>query len=169
MKAIAVAMSIFTAASAHAQSSDCTDFPDPRYVYSAKVERVYDGDTIFMDIDLGFRTWLHDEPLRLWGVDTPEVRGDGKAEGLAVRDLVSTWVPVGTEVLIRTLKGADGADRTGSFHRYLVVVCPDGWTESVNARLIREGHAELYADSEAEELEVREAFGMLKDELSISD
>jgi len=71
-------------------AGDCSNPHDPRYVYAAEVVRVYDGDTIYMDIDLGFRMWLREEPLRLWGIDTPEVRGEDKEAGIAVRDLVAS-------------------------------------------------------------------------------
>jgi len=129
-------------------AGDCENPHDPRYVYAAKVVRIYDGDTIYMDIDLGFRMWLHGEPLRLWGIDTPEVKGQTKIVGLAVRDLVAEWIPEGSDTIIRTLKDKNGEDRTGSFHRYLAIVCPLGWSESINARLLREGHATISAGSE---------------------
>ena len=48
-----------------AAAQDCIDPAEPRFVYSAKVVRVYDGDTLFADIDLGMRVWLRNEPLRL--------------------------------------------------------------------------------------------------------
>lgn len=143
-----------------ARASDCTRDHDPRYVYAAQVARIYDGDTVFMDIDLGFRMWLRNEPLRLWAVDTPEVRGKTKAAGLAVRDLVATWISPGTETLIRTLKDKHGANRTGSFRRYLAIICPPGWAESVNARLLREGHAQLRVNSERERREAQDIFGL---------
>lgn len=65
---------------AKASEGDCERPHDPRYVYSGKVVEVYDGDTVYMDIDLGFRTWLHREPLRLWGVNTKEVKGKEKKQ-----------------------------------------------------------------------------------------
>ena len=130
-------------------------------VYQAEIVRVIDGDTVAMNIDLGFRIVLHDEPLRLWGVDTPEVRGEEAESGLAVRDMVQEWLPVGSEPIIRTLRARDGSDRTGSFHRYLVVICPEGWSESVNARLLREGHGVLEAGSQSEEAEIARVFGLV--------
>lgn len=135
-------------------ANDCERFHDPRYVFKAYIRKIYDGDTINVDIDLGFRVWLYKEPLRLWGIDTPEVRGASKEAGIAVRDLVRSWVPEGTEVLIRTLKSNEGVDRTGSFHRYLAVICPLGWSESVNARLLREGKAEIDATTKRERKEI---------------
>ena len=41
------------------------------YTCKAKIVRVIDGDTVVADIDLGFRTWLHGEHLRLYGIDAP--------------------------------------------------------------------------------------------------
>ena len=139
-------------------ANDCDRFYDPRYVYKAYIKNVYDGDTINVDIDLGFRIRLHNEPLRLWGINTPEIRGDAKEAGLVVRDLVRSWLPQGTEVLIRTLKSNDGLNRTGSFHRYLAVICPMGWSESVNARLLREGNADVEASTKKERKEVLEYY-----------
>lgn len=147
---IAVLLAHLMATGVHAETAtaqDCRSFHDPRYVYEAKINHVYDGDTIRMDIDLGFRMSLNGEPLRLWGINTPEVRGDEKAAGIRVRDIVRGWLPEGGTAIIRTLKAKDGGDRTGTFHRYLVIVCPEGWSESVNARLLREGHAEVEASS----------------------
>lgn len=48
------------------------------YRYRAKVKSVYDGDTCTVDIDLGFHITLRDIKVRLYGVDTPELRGGTK-------------------------------------------------------------------------------------------
>ena len=58
------------------------------YEYCAKVVSVYDGDTITVDIDLGFGIVLKKQKLRLLGINTPEVRGEEKILGKKVRDLV---------------------------------------------------------------------------------
>ena len=44
------------------------------YEYNVKVVKVIDGDTVDVDIDLGFGVWLHKERVRLYGIDTPESR-----------------------------------------------------------------------------------------------
>jgi len=44
------------------------------YEYKANVVRVIDGDTIVVDIDLGFEMWLKNQSVRLYGINTPEVR-----------------------------------------------------------------------------------------------
>ena len=44
------------------------------YEYNVKVVKVIDGDTVDVDIDLGFGVWLHKERVRLYGIDTLEVK-----------------------------------------------------------------------------------------------
>ena len=94
-----------TTGSAFAQTVPA-DFGTPEdcglYRYKAEIVRVYDGDTVWADIDLGFNTWRRNEPLRLWGIDTPEVRGDERPEGLTVRDILRERI-LGKEVLICTI------------------------------------------------------------------
>ena len=41
------------------------------WTYRAKVVRVIDGDTVDVDIDLGFRIWQKNERVRIMGIDTP--------------------------------------------------------------------------------------------------
>lgn len=44
------------------------------HYYNCTLVRVIDGDTIDVDIDLGFSVWLHKQRVRLAGIDTPESR-----------------------------------------------------------------------------------------------
>ena len=103
-------------------------------------------DTIRADIDLGFSTWKMNEPLRLYGIDAPEVRGEERPLGLAARDWLAQIVPVGSPVVLRTLK-----DRREKFGRYLAVIyaetSPGVWAD-VNAALIAAGHAVPYMEGE---------------------
>ena len=58
------------------------------YQYKAVLVRVIDGDTIDVDIDLGFDVWLKKQRVRLAGIDAPESRTRNKAEkvlGLAAK------------------------------------------------------------------------------------
>ena len=52
------------------------------YEYRCKVLRVVDGDTVDVDIDLGFGIVLKDERVRIMGIDTPESRTRDKVEKL---------------------------------------------------------------------------------------
>ena len=44
------------------------------YEYRVNIVRVVDGDTVDVDIDLGFGVWLKKQRVRLYGIDTPESR-----------------------------------------------------------------------------------------------
>ena len=44
------------------------------YEYRCRIDRVVDGDTVDVDIDLGFGVWLREERVRMYGIDTPESR-----------------------------------------------------------------------------------------------
>jgi micrococcal nuclease len=59
------------------------------YEYNVKVVRVIDGDTIDVDIDLGFNIVLKKQRIRLYGIDTPESRTRDKEE--KVRGFLRCW------------------------------------------------------------------------------
>ena len=87
------------------------------YRYRCKVLRVVDGDTVDVDIDLGFGVWMHRERVRIMGIDTPESRTSDLVEkqfGLAAKEYVKTLMPVGSMQIIKTQK-----DKTGKFGRIL--------------------------------------------------
>lgn len=115
----------------------------PAYVYRAIGVSVYDGDTITVDIDCGFGVWLRGQKVRLHGIDTPEVRGDEREEGLVARDCVRGLVPAGQPLLLKTTK-----DKTGKYGRWLaeVYVLPPGSPPGtprvcINELLVRRGLA----------------------------
>ena len=61
------------------------------YKYNAKLIRVIDGDTVDALIDLGFNVWVK-KRIRLYGIDTPEVRTRDlieKSAGIAAMDRLS--------------------------------------------------------------------------------
>jgi micrococcal nuclease len=64
---------------------------DNRYYYKAIVVKVYDGDTITVDVDLGFSVILKGIKVRLSGIDTAELRSknkEQKAKAYAARDML---------------------------------------------------------------------------------
>ena len=107
------------------------------YVYEAKVVSVYDGDTIRVDIDLGFNLWLHNEPIRFIGINAPELRGDSKVEGIKSRDWLASKLQPGTMILLRTEK-----DAREKYGRYLGTVYLDG--VNLNEEMINQGLANQY-------------------------
>ena len=116
------------------------DIQNFEYWYKAKVVSVYDGDTIRVTIDVGFGIKTggsKGEPLRLYGIDTPELRGEEREQGIMVRDKLRELID-GKEVIIKTLK-----DKTGKYGRYLAIIhLPDG--TNVNKWLLDNGYAKEY-------------------------
>lgn len=61
------------------------------YEYHCKVVDVYDGDTLTLQVDLGFRV-MHEIKVRLLDIDTPEVTGQERPEGLEAKMHVLKWL-----------------------------------------------------------------------------
>ena len=110
--------------------------PTLEYWYNAEVVRVYDADTVWLNIDLGFETWLQNVACRLYGINAPEMRGPEKTEGLISRDwLIARLTEVDGKVRIQSHKGT-----RGKYGRWLVVLWADG--VNLNEALVDVGLAE---------------------------
>lgn len=106
-----------------------------QYYYKATITEAYDGDTVTAIVDLGFNISSKIK-LRLLGIDTPEIRGEERPEGLIARDYVRDLL-LNKEVMIETFK-----DRTGKYGRMLATIYIDGI--NINEHLVKEGYAEIY-------------------------
>jgi micrococcal nuclease len=71
------------------------------YEYQAKVNRVIDGDTVVLDVDLGFNIWLAGNSFRLLGCNARELHEPG---GKEARENLKARLPVGTRVTILSVK-----------------------------------------------------------------
>jgi micrococcal nuclease len=119
------------------------------YYYAAYVTSVYDGDTITVDIDLGLGLWRHGQTIRLWKVNTPELKGPEKEEGSRVRKIVAELVLHKT-ILVRTILDKRGQDHTEKFGRLLgelLVEDADGNEINVNEHLLAAGLARTVTDA----------------------
>lgn len=75
------------------------------HVYRAKVLRIVDGDTIDVDLDLGFTVWMRKQRIRLAGMDTPESRTRNKEEkkrGLLSKAKLKELCPTGSTIKVKT-------------------------------------------------------------------
>jgi micrococcal nuclease len=111
---------------------------DKMYHYKAKLVRVIDGDTIDVDIDLGFDVWLKRQRIRLAGIDAPESRTRNKAEkvlGLAAKARLTELCS--EEMQLESLG-------TGKYGRILGIPKTSDGT-SMCQILIDEGHAVEYS------------------------
>ena len=88
--------------------------------YRAKVKRVIDGDTVDVDVDLGFGIWQKNERVRIMGIDTPESRTRNKIEkkfGLAAKGRLKSLL--GKTTVLQTTINKKGVDMKGKFGRVL--------------------------------------------------
>jgi micrococcal nuclease len=110
------------------------------YEYNVKkVTKIVDGDTIDVDIDLGFNISFS-QRVRLAGIDTPESRTKDlreKALGLEVKNKVKVSMESAKKVVIKT----ELPDSTEKYGRILGWVYLDGAAKSLNEQLIEEGYA----------------------------
>lgn len=113
------------------------------YAYNARVASVYDGDTLRLDVDLGFSQWNMAVPIRLAGLDAPEIRGVERPQGEASRDWLIAQIPPGTWVILKTEKDRNHRDKQEKYGRYLgVIQTVDGVV--LNDVMIDEGFATAY-------------------------
>ena len=121
------------------------------YEYKCKIRKVVDGDTVDIDIDLGFGVWLNDERVRIIGIDTPESRTSDKVEkifGLAAKERVKHLLGDGA-TLISKVKGDGNEEMRGKFGRILGDFrTPQG--DLLTSKLMKEGHAVAYSGGNKE-------------------
>lgn len=108
--------------------------------YLARVDRVVDGDTVWLDVDLGFRHRALID-FRLYAINAPETVGATRPAGLAAKAELERLLRLGP-LRIVTFK----ADRTDKYGRWLATLFVETATGSldVNAQLVRDGFAVAY-------------------------
>ena len=119
------------------------------YEYEAIVTRVVDGDTIDVDIKLGFDVMLSKQRVRLYGIDTPESRTRNKEEkvrGLISKNYLLNTCNIGSTIRLRSKE-------RGKFGRILGVIYKDDDTISINQTMIEEGFAVPYTGGNKDKLD----------------
>jgi micrococcal nuclease len=130
------------------------------YEYRARLIKVVDGDTVDVDIDLGFGIWMKDERVRIMGIDTPESRTRdkveklfGKAAGARVKELLEE------DIILKTQIARNGEDMKGKYGRilgdFIVERFEDGKQEMLTDILVAEGHAVAYFGGSKEEIAMK--------------
>jgi len=114
-------------------------------MYEYRVKKLYkvvDGDTIDVDIDLGFNISFF-QRVRLAGIDTPESRTKDLLEkklGLEVKEKLTELLKNATNIVIKTEK----PDSTEKYGRILGWIFVDDSKTSINELLIKQGYAWNY-------------------------
>ena len=137
------------------------------YTYKAKLDRVVDGDTIDVNIDLGFDITVH-KRVRLAGIDTPESRTrdlEEKKRGLAAKYRLNEILDQGSLVV--------ESKEVGKYGRVLGVltVYPDNLDLpiNVNETLVEEGHAVEYNGGKKRKKKVEEEASDLNEDVPFGD
>ena len=113
------------------------------WTYRCKLKKVIDGDTVDVDIDLGFGIWQMNERVRIMGIDTPESRTRNKIEkkfGLAAKARLKSLL--GPKPVLQTTISKKGEDMKGKFGRVLGDFIVNG--KQVSQIMCKEGHAVAY-------------------------
>ena len=111
------------------------------YQYKAKAERVVDGDTLDVTIDLGFKITTH-QRIRLAGIDTPEIfsvkkDSDEYRFGIAAKQFVEQRLAANNnQMVIETEKV------TGKYGRYIGTIKLSDSATTLNQELVDSGFAE---------------------------
>jgi micrococcal nuclease len=112
------------------------------YEYRFELDRVIDGDTIDVNLDLGFDVILKKQRIRLYGLNTPESRTrdlEEKQYGLAAKARLKDLLEKGETLSLRT---AIDKKARGKYGRILGTIFADG--VDLNQTLLDEGHAIEY-------------------------
>ena len=123
------------------------------YEYRVKIVKIIDGDTVDVDIDLGFGVWMHKERIRLFGIDTPESRTrdlEEKKYGVAAKKFLTNMLDDEGGIILKTHK-----DKTGKFGRILGELwrTTNYADQSINNYMIEKHHAVAYHGQSKEDIE----------------
>ena len=122
------------------------------FEYKCKLIKVIDGDTIDVDIDLGFGVWLRNQRIRMYGIDTPESRTrdlEEKKYGLAAKAFLTEMLD-DSHLILKTHK-----DERGKFGRILGEVwrTTNYADQSINNYMIEKHHAVAYHGQSKEDIQ----------------
>jgi micrococcal nuclease len=85
----------------HPVGDDLMSAFDPSFRYAAELVRVIDGDTVVLDVDLGFGVWIRAQSFRLLGINARE---KSQAGGAAARENLSRLLPAGARLVVTSVK-----------------------------------------------------------------
>lgn len=86
------------------------------YEYQVKVKKIIDGDTVVVDIDLGFNCWLRNQHVRLDGIDAPEVKSRDevvKAAGHLAKEKLSQLIEESKTTILKSCNYESDQDKYG--------------------------------------------------------
>ena len=139
------------------------------YEYRVEIVKVIDGDTVDVNIDLGFGVWMKKQRIRLFGIDTPESRTrdlEEKKYGNIAKQYLKDSLKKGTPVL-RTHK-----DKSGKYGRILgemLYINEEGEMININQVMIEKHLAVAYHGQSKDDIEHEHVLNRLLVESTIND
>lgn len=131
------------------------------YTYKCKIIKVIDGDSVVVDIDLGFYVTLANQHIRLTGIDTLETRSSDKVEkemALLAKKRLIEKLPENSYQVIQTTEFNNNEDKYG---RILgIIVLQDG--TNLNNWMIENNYAVKYQGENKEILKEMHEFNKQK-------
>lgn len=121
------------------------------YEYRVENIRVIDGDTVDVDIDLGFGVWMKKQRVRIYNIDTPESRTKDEVEkvfGLAAKKRLEEILSMSDDIIFKSVK-----DLRGKFGRILGDFVVNDLAGTCGDILCSEGHAVRYHGQNKEDIE----------------
>jgi len=106
------------------------------YTYDAIVRAIHDGDTVTLDVDLGFSLWIHGLKIRLYGINAPEL---ATPEGKKSKEALENILPINRPIVIETVK-----DKAEKYGRILGKIIPVPGKPTVNDQMVTLGAAKPY-------------------------
>ena len=125
------------------------------YEYKVNILKVVDGDTVDVDIDLGFGCWLRNERVRIVGIDCPESRTSDRIEkvfGEAAKQRLTSLLS--SEATLISQISKMGENMKGKFGRILgdFITIND---QVISTTLMEEGHAVAYNGGDKEAVQAQ--------------
>lgn len=118
------------------------------YEYKATVKRIIDGDTLVLDIDLGFYMFMNETKIRLYGLDTPEMNAEDpllRLQAILATRYLFDNLNIGEKVIIKTV-----LDKREKYGRLLAtIITKEGF--NINEGLIQNKLAISYQNLTREE------------------
>ena len=121
--------------------------------FHVSITKIVDGDTVDVDIDLGFGVWMRKQRIRMYGIDTPESRTrdlEEKKYGLAAKDFLTSLLDDEGGIVLKTHK-----DGKGKFGRILGELwrTTNYADQSINDYMIEKHHAVRYMGQSKDDIE----------------
>ena len=110
----------------------------PSYIYKATLIRVVDGDTVHMQVDLGYHIGVEID-FRLTGINAPEMKGATITAGKAAKAFLEGLLANRTDLVVVSVK-------TEKFGRWLGTIwfATEPTRPSANAQMVASGHAVVF-------------------------